>query len=78
MSIVDTVLVGYGPEQIEDIEIHEQPDGSAVIETVTYKPIRVFMKTANGLTELFGEEADNALTAFWEDVERFNNGEIEL
>ncbi|ROP53300.1 hypothetical protein [Streptomyces sp. PanSC9] len=70
------VIVGYGPEQLQDIAIHDQEDGSAVIETVTVKPIRVFTKTASGsLEELHGEAKDTALHAFWADVERFNNGE---
>ncbi|MFI2757808.1 hypothetical protein ACH5A3_02860 [Streptomyces echinatus] len=71
------VIVGYGPEQLQDIAVHDQEDGSTVIETVTVKPIRVFTKTASGsLEELHGEAKAEALTAFWADVERFNsNGE---
>lgn len=35
MTALDDYFVGYGPEQIEDIKVHERPDGSSVIETVT-------------------------------------------
>ncbi|MET7847664.1 hypothetical protein ABZT48_05345 [Streptomyces avermitilis] len=69
MSALDRYFVAHGPEQIEEIRVHE--DG--VIETVTVKPIRVFDKRPDGsLEELFGEAATTALTASWADVERFN------
>ncbi|PAN00529.1 hypothetical protein CJI59_16725 [Streptomyces sp. Alain-F2R5] len=72
MTALDDYFVGYGPEQIEDIKVHERPDGSAVIETVTYKPIRVFLKTPSGLVELHGEDADRALEAFRAEYEQIN------
>jgi hypothetical protein len=74
VSIFDDVIVGYGPEQIEEIAIHEKPDGSAVVETVTYRPVRVFDK-ADGLKELHGEAKDRALEAFWAAVDN-DSGEI--
>ncbi|MDC2953361.1 hypothetical protein PO587_02705 [Streptomyces gilvifuscus] len=79
MSAVDDLIVGYGPEQVEDITIHQDAPGEpAVIETVTVRPLRVFEKCPDGsLKELFGEAKDNALTAFWADVARFNSGEDE-
>ncbi|MGW2932934.1 hypothetical protein ACWDA7_13950 [Streptomyces sp. NPDC001156] len=69
MSIFDDVIVGYGPEQLVDIEVHEKPDGTSVIETVSYKPVKVFQKTDSGLVELFGEAKDRALEAFWAAVD---------
>ncbi|MFD0210834.1 hypothetical protein ACFVH9_17275 [Streptomyces hirsutus] len=76
MTALDDYFVGYGPTQVHNIEVHEKPDGSSVIETVTYKPIRVFEKCPDGsLVELFDEAKDNALTAFWADMERLSNGE---
>ncbi|MCX4608704.1 hypothetical protein [Streptomyces mirabilis] len=69
MTAMDNVIVDYGPEQIEEIRVHE----GGVIETVTTKPIRVFDKRPDGsLVELFGAVATTALTASWADVERFN------
>ncbi|MGR6973217.1 hypothetical protein ACU639_27125 [Streptomyces cynarae] len=79
MTALDDYLVCHRPEQIEDIKVHERPNGTAGIETVAYRPIRVYERQAGGfLLELHGEDKDNALAAFWADVERFNNGEIEL
>jgi hypothetical protein len=78
MSIFDSLIVGYGPTQLHDIEVHDREDGGAVIETVTYRPIRVFEKQPDGsLKELFGEDADRALDAFWQavDNDEINNGE---
>lgn len=73
MTAVNDLVVGYGPEQVEDIEIHDQPDGSAVIETVTVRPIRVFEKCPDGsLKELFGEAKTRALEAFWASVNDIN------
>jgi hypothetical protein len=73
------VIVGYGPEEIADITVHQDAPGeAAVIETVTVRPIRVYDKRPDGsLVELFGEAKDTALTAFWADVVRFNSGEDE-
>ncbi|MEU6449624.1 hypothetical protein [Streptomyces sp. NPDC046979] len=69
----ETVLVAYGPEQLQDIAVHDQEDGSSVIETVTYRPIRVFEKRPDGsLKELFDEAKDRALEAFWADCAAFN------
>jgi hypothetical protein len=78
MSIFDSLIVGYGPEQLHDIEVHDREDGSAVIETVTYRPIRVFEKQPDrSLLELHGEAKDRALEAFWAavDNDEINNGE---
>ncbi|MFJ3665045.1 hypothetical protein ACIPSE_01175 [Streptomyces sp. NPDC090106] len=73
---MDDLLVSYGPERVEDIEIHDQPDGSAVMEAITVRPIRVFKKCPDGsLVELHGKARDTALEDFWSSVERFNNGE---
>ncbi|CAM5332852.1 hypothetical protein [Streptomyces aurantiogriseus] len=71
MTALDDYFVGYGPEQIEDIQVHERPDGSSVIETVTYRPIRVFeYQPDRSLIELHGEDADRALEAFWAEYDR--------
>ncbi|MFF9210461.1 MULTISPECIES: hypothetical protein [unclassified Streptomyces] len=76
MSAVDPLeqfLVAYGPEQLQDITVHDREDGSAVIETVSYRPIRVFEKQSNGsLLELFGQAKADALDTFWQDVAAFN------
>ncbi|AMW13332.1 hypothetical protein A4E84_29850 [Streptomyces qaidamensis] len=80
MSIFDDVIVGYGPEQIEDIEVHERPDGSSVIETVTCRPVRVWEKRRDGsLVELHDEAADAALDAFWAavDNDEINDDDME-
>jgi hypothetical protein len=72
MTALDDYFVGYGPTRIQDIEVHE--DG--YIEAVTTREIRVFEKCPDGsLKELFDEAKDNALTAFWADMERLSNGE---
>ena len=57
----------HGPEQLHDIEIHQDAPGEpAAIEAVMVRPIRVFTKTASGsLRELHGEEKTQALEAFW-------------
>ncbi|MFG2380586.1 hypothetical protein [Streptomyces avermitilis] len=69
MSPLDRFIVAHGPEQIQDITVHE--DG--VIESVTTKPVRVYERQADGsLTELHGKDKDNALTAFWASVDIFN------
>ncbi|WP_405459764.1 hypothetical protein OG786_21075 [Streptomyces sp. NBC_00101] len=69
MKATERYIVGYGPEQVQDVTVHE--DG--VIETVTTKPVRVFEKRPDGaLTELFDEAKSAALVAFWADAERFN------
>ncbi|MGW0136260.1 hypothetical protein [Streptomyces sp. NPDC003299] len=73
MSAVDPLeqfLVTYGPEQLHGITVHDREDGSAVIEEVTSRPVRVFDKT-DGLRELHGEAKDAALEAFWQDVEAY-------
>ncbi|MEU1454398.1 hypothetical protein [Streptomyces avermitilis] len=78
MTALDDFIVAYGPEQIEDIEVHERPDGSALIETVSYRPVRVYERQADGsLTELYGVAADAAWEAFWQAVDdnEINNGE---
>jgi hypothetical protein len=76
MSILDEVIVAYGAEQLADIEIHERPDGSAVIEEVTVRPLRVWQKGPDGsLTELFDEAADRALADFWPSYERLADEE---
>ncbi|MFE7361475.1 hypothetical protein [[Kitasatospora] papulosa] len=77
MSAFDQYLVGYGPERVHEVTIHNRENGGAVIETVTSKPLLVFEKQADGsLVELHGDAKDRALEAFWADVETFNsNGE---
>ncbi|MFJ3359559.1 hypothetical protein [Streptomyces anthocyanicus] len=76
MSVEDPwerVLVVYGPERLQDIAVHDQEDGSAVIESITSREIRVFEKRPNGaLLELFGEAKDTALSDFWADCAAFN------
>ncbi|MFD7858543.1 MULTISPECIES: hypothetical protein [Streptomyces griseus group] len=76
MTVMD-LIVGYGPEQLQDITVHQDAPGEpAVIETVTVRPVRVYDKRPDGsLVELFGEAKTGALTAFWADVERFNQQE---
>jgi hypothetical protein len=74
MTALDDYFVGYGPEQIEDIQVHERPDGSAVIETVSIRPIRVWDKRPDGsLVELFGQAADTAIEAFLAAFDDENN-----
>ncbi|MFD9920631.1 hypothetical protein ACFWXR_14250 [[Kitasatospora] papulosa] len=69
----DRFIVGYGPERLHDITVHNRKDGSAVIETVSTRPVRAFAKHADGsLVELHGEAKDRALEAFWADVDTFN------
>ncbi|MBQ0969200.1 hypothetical protein KBY91_15330 [Streptomyces sp. RK23] len=69
---LEKVLVLYGPEQLQDIAVHDQEDGSAVIETVTCRSVQVFEKQADrSLVELHGEDKDRALETFWADVEAF-------
>ncbi|MFE6627373.1 hypothetical protein ACFVNB_09015 [Streptomyces rochei] len=64
----EKALVVYGPPRLQDIAVHDQEDGSAVIETVTTREIRVFEKRPDGsLKELFGEAKDRALSNFWAD-----------
>ncbi|MEV5429091.1 hypothetical protein [Streptomyces sp. NPDC052701] len=76
MTALDDYFVGYGPEQIANVEIHERPDGSAVIEEITYKPVRIFeYQPDRSLKELFGEDADRALEAFWAEYERLADEE---
>ncbi|MFE0451620.1 hypothetical protein ACFW2D_10065 [Streptomyces sp. NPDC058914] len=70
MTALDDYFVGYGPTQIQDVEVHE--DGC--IEAVTTREIRVFDKS-NGLKELHGEAKDRALEAFWAAVDEISNGE---
>lgn len=72
MSAVDRYFVGYGPERIEDITVHDGADGSAVIETVTSRSVRVFDKT-DGLRELHGDAKTAALEAFWADFNEIDN-----
>ncbi|MGW5198619.1 hypothetical protein [Streptomyces spiralis] len=73
MSVLDDLIVGYGPEQLHDIEVHDREDGSAVIEEVTSRPVRVFEKQPDGsLKELHGETKNLALEAFWASVDEFN------
>ncbi|BAC73250.1 hypothetical protein AQJ43_23630 [Streptomyces avermitilis] len=69
MSALDQYLVCSGPEMVQDLVVLE--DGC--IEAVTTREIRVFEYQADrSLKELFGPDKDRALTAFWQDVERFN------
>ncbi|MGW3734751.1 hypothetical protein [Streptomyces sp. NPDC005148] len=69
MSPLDQFIVAHGPEQIEDITVHE--DGA--IETVTLRPIRVYDKRPDGsLVELHGEAKSAALEAFWNATDVFN------
>ncbi|MFC4609750.1 hypothetical protein ACFO9E_18295 [Streptomyces maoxianensis] len=69
MSALDNLIVGYGPEQIQDITVHE--DG--VIETVVTKRVRVYERQADGsFLELHGEAKDHALDAFWAASDIFN------
>ncbi|MFE2433318.1 hypothetical protein [Streptomyces sp. NPDC059409] len=63
----EKVLVAYGPEVIQDIEVHD--DG--VIEAITTREIRVFDK-ADGLKELHGDAKTAALEAFWADCAACN------
>lgn len=75
---MDRWIVGYGPEQLHDIAVHQDAPGEpAVIETVTVRPIRVYEKCPDGsLKELFGEAKEHALTAFWAEGAS-DNGEDE-
>ncbi|MER6112403.1 hypothetical protein [Streptomyces hirsutus] len=66
----ERVVVAYGPEQLQDIEVH----GNGRIEAVTTREIRVFEKRPDrSLVELFGEAKDTALAAFWADCAAFNS-----
>ncbi|PPS71983.1 MULTISPECIES: hypothetical protein [Streptomyces] len=70
MSVFDDYFVAHGPEELQDIQVHERPDGSSVIETVTCRPVRVWEKRPDGsLVELHDEAADAALEAFWAAVD---------
>ncbi|MEV1096459.1 hypothetical protein AB0I87_13440 [Streptomyces sp. NPDC049952] len=73
MSAYDKYVIGYGPERLHDITVHNREDGSAVIETVSTRPVRAFEKQADGsLVELHGEAKAAALEDFWADVDIFN------
>jgi hypothetical protein len=59
------VIVAYDSRQVQQVQVREHIDGIDLVETVTVKPYRVWEKTADGLVELHGKAAQQAMEAFW-------------
>ncbi|MEU8811128.1 hypothetical protein ACN6K5_001345 [Streptomyces violaceoruber] len=58
-------IVAYDSRKVQQVQVREHIDGIDLVETVTVRPLRVWEKTVDGLVELHGEDAQQAMTDFW-------------
>lgn len=66
-------IVAYDSTKVQQVQVREHIDGIDLVETVTVKPYRVWEKTDDGLVELHGEDAQQAMTDFWAQGDHQNN-----